>query len=312
MPPDRPKNAALSLVLTAIVLLSMTMAAVSLSTAGHARTGTTSGGIIHSSHSVSAPGTANLLKLLGEASIHNANSGNWAGYVNTVPTTARGSIYEVTSEWYTPTVTCGSAPSGGSYQVSWVGIDGYGTGTVEQVGTLSYCSTTGATPGYYSWWEFAPYNSVQLYASISGGDFVQAYVLYNPAACVSGVCGIYTLSFADLSAGTSFSVTGDPATCNSSGFCEGGVDGSAECISEAPSGFGYSGITPVADYKSTTFYACADTIGSSFAGIGAHYSPNTMYKVTQVGASSLVDQKPGGLTKYYYGDTFSVTWSHYS
>jgi hypothetical protein len=210
-------------------------------------------------------------------------------------------------------VTCTHAPSGGAYQVSWVGIDGFGTGTVEQAGTLSYCSTTGATPAYADWWEFEPYNGIQSVNSISGGDFVQATVLYNPAACISGVCGIYTLSVSDLSAGTSFSVTGDPSLCNSHGACEGGVDGSAECISEAPSGFGYSGVTPVADYGTSTFYACADTIGSTFAGPGAHGSASTEYKLTQIGGvTGKTDQSTSSLTKYYYGANFVVTWVRYN
>jgi hypothetical protein len=309
MPPERPRRRALSLLLTTTLLLSMTLGVASLATAAH----TGAAGSTHATHGSSAQGMAALQALIGTAGIHSSNSGNWAGYSNTVASTSYGKIYEVTSEWYTPTVNCKSAPSKGAYQVSWVGIDGDGTSTVEQDGTLSYCSTTGATPLYYDWWEFAPYNSIQLSSSISGGDFVQAYVLYNPAACVNGVCGVYTLSVSDLTAGTSFSVTGDPSLCNSAGFCEGGVDGSAECISEAPSGFGYRGVTPLADYSSTTFYACADTIGSLFAGIGSHYAPVSIYKITQIGGTSgLVDQKPGSLTKYYYGSTFSITWSRYS
>ena len=50
-------------------------------------------------------------------------------------------------------VSCSKAPKGGAYQVSWVGIDGNGTSTVEQDGTLSYCSTTGSDPPDYDWWE---------------------------------------------------------------------------------------------------------------------------------------------------------------
>ncbi len=292
------------------MVLTVMSGAVSVASAIHPATTHQSAG--HSSAANRAQLMAFLAKM-GTASIHSSNSGNWAGYSNVVSSAHQGTIYRVSSEWYTPSVSCTSAPSGGAYEVAWVGIDGDGTSTVEQDGTLSYCSTTGATPAYYDWWEFAPYNGIQAVNSISAGDFVQASVDYNPAACVNGYCGVYTETLSDLSAGTSFSVTGNPSLCNTAGYCEGGVDGSAECISEAPTGFGYAGVTPVADYGSMTFYACADTIGSTFAGIGSHgASFVTTYKITQIGGvTGKVDQSPGGLTKYYYGSNFAVTWSHY-
>ena len=249
--------------------------------------------------------------------ITHTTSSNWAGFVNTVANTSYGTIQEVTAEWYTPSVNCAHAPRGGAYQVSWVGIDGWNTGTVEQDGTLSYCSTTGATPAYYDWWEFYPYNGITTVNSISGGDFVQAYVLYNSLACVNSVCGVYTLQLSDLSASTSFSVTGGGWICNAaSGNCEGGLDSSAECISEAPSGFGYTGVTPVANYHNTTFYGCADTIGNSFLGIGSWSSSSgvSILQVNQIGASSSVDQKTGAIASWsYYGNSkFLVTWQHYA
>ncbi|MGA9839034.1 MAG: G1 family glutamic endopeptidase [Thermoplasmata archaeon] len=235
------------------------------------------------------------------------NSGNWAGYANTATS---GSIYEVTAEWNVPTVTCGET-SGFTYQVSWVGIDGYGTGTVEQAGSLSYCSSPGATPVYYDWWEFYPYNSVQLVSTVGAGDFLQAYILYNPAASYNGVAGIYTLQVGDTDdQAASFQVTGNPTVCDSNG-CETGVDGSAECISEAPGVNG--GIAKLSDYGTTTFYACADTVGSTFAGIGSHGSHVTNYVIDQIGGvSGKTIQKTGPLSSYFFGKSdFTITWHGY-
>ncbi|MCI4366022.1 MAG: G1 family endopeptidase [Thermoplasmata archaeon] len=275
----------------------------------HASPATKTGSAAHPTMPNAAKLTALLHQSAVGATIHKVTSGNWAGYVNTA---TAGTIYEVTGEWFAPTTTCpSSTPSVGTYQVSWVGIDGWGTGTVEQDGTLAYCSGPGATPVYYDWWEFYPYNSVQFVSYISGGDFVQATVLYNPAACVNGICGVYTLSFADLTAQTSFQVVGNPSTCNTAG-CEGGPDGSAECISEAPGVNG--GIADVTDYKSTKFWTCADTIGSTFAGIGSHGTGTTTYEVRQIGGvTGLADQKPTSLVSYYYGlSQFTVKWYHYN
>ena len=238
-------------------------------------------------------------------------SSNWAGYAD-VAKAGDGVTQEVTAEWYTPTISCANAPSGGDYEVMWIGIDGWATGTVEQVGTLSYCSTTGATPGYYSWWEFFPYNDITTVNSIGGGNFVQAYVDYNPAGCYDNVCGIYTLVFSNIdNYADNFQITGNPTVCNSdNGACETGSDSGPECISEAPSGFGYSGVTPLADYGKLKFYACAAEINGKFAGIDSLGSVATIYQIDQVGGvSGKVIQSTGGATSYFYGKSeFAVTW----
>lgn len=238
-------------------------------------------------------------------------SGNWAGYAD-IAKAGDGVTQEVTAEWYTPTISCSNAPSGGDYEVMWIGIDGWATDTVEQVGTLSYCATTGATPGYYSWWEFFPYNDIQTVSSIGGGNFVQAYVDYNPAGCVGTTCGIYTLVFSNIdNYADNFQVTGNPTTCNAAnGACETGADSGPECISEAPSGFGYSGVTPLADYGKLTFYACAAEINGKFAGIASLTSVATVDRIDQVGGiSGKVIQSTATAISYFYGKSeFAVTW----
>lgn len=51
-----------------------------------------------------------------------------------------------------PTVDCIVTPT--SYSAFWVGLDGYSSKTVEQIGTEADCK--GATPSYYAWYEFYP------------------------------------------------------------------------------------------------------------------------------------------------------------
>ncbi len=247
----------------------------------------------------------------GKAGATLSYSANWAGFA-VVPTAGDGSIEEVMAEWYTPTVSCASAPSGGAVEVMWVGIDGYSDSTVEQVGTLSYCSTTGATPQYYSWWEFAPYNDIQEVNTIGGGNFVAAYVLFNPGECYASACGVYTLVFHDLDAGISWAVTGYPNVCNSNG-CEGGVDDSAECISEAPTGFGYSGFADLADYGTATFYECAGEVSGHFLGIGGLGNYGTTYRIEELDSGAHLMQTTSGLSSYYFGNSvFTTTWKRYS
>ncbi len=215
---------------------------------------------------------------------------NWAGYADIKKS---GNITEATGEWFVTAVSCANAPKKGSFEVQWVGIDGWGSDTVEQAGTLSYCSGPGAAPQYYTWWEFWPYNDITFVTQETVGDFVQATVLYSPNVCYGTACGVYTLVFQDFdNASNNFVVAGNPSVCDSNG-CENGPDLSAECISEAPSGFGYPGYTPLADYGETDFYYCSATIHGHFAGIGSLSAVATVYHINEVDSAGHLMQKTG-------------------
>jgi hypothetical protein len=252
----------------------------------------------------------------GESGTTLEYSWNWAGYVDNA--SSSGETYEVTANWNVPkVVSCGEA-SGTAVEVQWVGIDGWSNGNVSQVGTMSYCSGPGATPAYYDWWEFYPYNDIQTVASSSAGAYISAYVLYNPGEEVDGHAGVYTLELYDVDNGVNFVVSGGAWVCSGSGshrVCEGGPDTNAECISEAPSGFGHStGYDSLAHYKTTTFDGCATTIGSHFAGVGNQGSYGKVYQVDQCNytACTRVLQSTGGLSTHIYTDSkFTVTWKSY-
>ena len=59
-------------------------------------------------------------------------STNWAGYA-----VVGSDVSDVVGTWIQPAVTCSSQTA---YVATWVGIDGYSSDTVEQTGTLAYCS----------------------------------------------------------------------------------------------------------------------------------------------------------------------------
>jgi peptidase A4-like protein len=233
-------------------------------------------------------------------SITTATSSNWAGYVDVA--NAAGTITEISAEWAVPTVTCSEA-SGVAYAVQWIGIDGYGTASVEQVGSLEFCSGPGATPAYDTWWEFFPANSIQLYAATSPGAFISADIVYNPAEEVNGISGVYTMNLFDVDNSVAFSVIGGGWDL---GYTP--ADGTAECISEAPS----SGVTifKLAHYGQVTFGACDTTIGTHATGIGNQGSTSTIYRVNQV--QTHTDQTTGGLSSYFgVKSTFTITWKNY-
>jgi Peptidase A4 family len=303
--------------LAAVMLLAMSQGALNLSTVGN--TAVQTGSASHTTTLASAHAAPGPIKIggvknvktgaIGRFGIISSTSGNWAGYA-AVPKAGNGVIQEITAEWAIPTATCSQPASyGAALDSQWVGIDGFSTGTVEQTGTSAYCSSNGATPVYYLWWEFYPYNNAQFIYTASAGDFVQAYVLYNPAACVNSVCGVYDLILNDLTSGNSISVTGGGWVCNpNGGSCEGGVDSSAECISEqSGGGFVLTKVTKL------TFLACAAEINGTFKGLGSFSSSTaTIYSITQVNGS-LTDQSVSSITSYFYGKSeFSVTWHHYN
>lgn len=96
---------------------------------------------------------------------YNINGGNWSGAAKT------GSGFSsVTSTWTEPSVTCNSY---NDLMAPWVGIDGYGSSTVEQTGVATDCSS--GTAVYQAWYEMYPaspvYYSLSTYPVGAGDHF---------------------------------------------------------------------------------------------------------------------------------------------
>ena len=96
----------------------------------------------------------------------NAHSTNWAGYAVT-----GGTYTSVASNWVEPNVNCTSTGIVGF----WIGLDGWGSHTVEQDGTGVDCSN--GSPQQFAWWETYPENSIQVYdAPVRAGDRMSSSV----------------------------------------------------------------------------------------------------------------------------------------
>jgi hypothetical protein len=95
----------------------------------------------------------------------------WAGYA----VTGTDFTY-VQGSWTVTAVDCTKTPSTDSSE--WVGIDGWSSSTVEQIGTDADCN--GETPFYWVWYEFYPLGSVVINdVSIAAGDKFSASVTYE-------------------------------------------------------------------------------------------------------------------------------------
>ncbi len=97
-------------------------------------------------------------------------SNNWSGYVDT-----NESYNYVFGEWTVPSANCGPWYDFNFSQSStWVGLDGWGNGTVEQLGTTTGC-VAGAS-AYYAWTEMYPQIEDPIFHGISPGDQIMAFV----------------------------------------------------------------------------------------------------------------------------------------
>src|SRR5436190_1824338 len=106
-----------------------------------------------------------LERRLVPSTILSSKSSNWSGYAVTA---ASGSVSSVSGSWVVPAVSGACT----SYSSFWVGIDGYNSSTVEQIGTSSDISN--GVPTYYAWYEMYPKYPVNLSMSIEPGDTITA------------------------------------------------------------------------------------------------------------------------------------------
>ena len=197
-------------------------------TTGTGGSGTTGTG---GSGSTGTGGSGSTTTAASNASV----STNWSGYA---VQSSNGSVSAVSGTWTVPKVT----GSGTGYSAVWVGIDGYNSSSVEQIGTEQ--DTDGTD---YVWYEMYPAGSVTISSvTIKAGDTITASVTYSG--------GVYALSIKDVTTGKSFSIN-ETASENRS---------SAEWIVEAPS---ENSVLPLANFGTVTFTNASATISGKTGSI---------------------------------------------
>lgn len=165
----------------------------------------------------------------------------WAGYaVNG----SIGSVEDVQASVEVPFYTCPTPSATSSAAAAfWVGIDGYGSNTVEQVGVLVDC-TPGHT-GYFTFWESYPTRAYTHPTAIARqNDILNLEVKFD------GTEFIGTIN--DATQGWTYTDTNHVPNAQRL---------SAEWIAEAPTadnGF----VTPLTDFGKVFFYNCHATMGS--------------------------------------------------
>jgi hypothetical protein len=177
----------------------------------------------------------------------------------------------VKGSWIVPTVTC-TKGAADSYSSFWVGIDGYDSNTVEQIGVDADCIS--GTAEYSAWFEFYPHwpytiNTVQ----VQPGDTMFAEVSY-------GTKGQFTVTLTNRTRGQTFSTSTKMPQARMS---------SAEWIVEAPWS---SGVLPLANFGVANFGqsntgvsgTCYATISGTNGAIGSFANFVKIDMVTSDGA----------------------------
>jgi hypothetical protein len=207
---------------------------------------------------------------------------NWSGYADTSTTSQE--FTKVSGSWTAPSVTCSAEDQITS---DWVGLDGFNSGTVEQLGTIGWCYKGTAT--YFTWYEMYPAGTVEVGLTLKPGDKI--------AASVTRTGTSYALKLTDsTTTGNNISKT---ATC-ALATC---LDTSAEWISERPS---FSiGVVPQAHYNAFKITSGAQTSGGKSGTIGTGPGVNAVTMVDATDAYNL-----NTVSTLTGGNSFSTTWKN--
>ncbi len=219
---------------------------------------------------------------------NSVSSNNWSGYVAednfTTPTT--DSVTSVSGSWIVPEIvpTCDD-----NYSAYWVGIDGFTSSTVEQIGTEH--DYIGGALQYYAWFEMFPGPSFLISGfPVNPGDLINASVVYAGS-------NVFTLSITNETQSVSFTVPSSETTM------AGTQRNSAEWIVEAPF---LSSILPLADFVTASVRNGTATINGITAPINNSNWQNE--SITMVTTTDVPKATPSAIG--LDNESFFVVWEH--
>ena len=218
----------------------------------------------------------------------NVSSTNWSGYA----VQAASQFTEAVGTWVEPAASC-SQLLGATYAAFWVGIDGYSTSSVEQLGTDSDCAGR-KSPSYYAWWEMYPAGSVSLSKTtypVQPGDTLTATVSRSGTS--------YTLEL-QSSRGWTFTTVQTGSDAN----------GSAEWIAEAPEicSLFFCRNANLTNFGTVHFTGSEAATGGSVQPISAFPADSGPHDITMTTTTGTVRAQPSAVDST--GTAFTDTWHH--
>lgn len=221
--------------------------------------------------------------------LENGTSLNWSGYVaaTNLQHPANKSVTNVYGSWTVPTVLSSSAHT---YSSFWVGIDGYRSGTVEQIGTEH--DWVNGKQLNYAWFEMYPQGAYELVGfPVNRGDVMAGQVKYMGQDVFQLIIINYTKN--------TYAVIPSSYTKNKNA-----LRSSAEWIVEAPSSS--QGVLPLANFQTGFLTNCSATINGITGGMNNHHWMYDSLTMTSQNGSP-IKAVPSNLTN---GTSFNVTWKH--
>lgn len=240
----------------------------------------------HSSHSRKRAHTDDPFRVMD---ILESTSTNWSGYAAASNLTKPGinSVTKVSGVWTVPQLT---ATPNTTYCSIWVGIDGYTSSTVEQLGTEH--DWNNGQQSNYAWFEMYPKPAYEIVGfPVNVNDSIGAEVKYTGN-------NNFVLSIVNYTQNVHSIVPGSYTKSKSA------QRSSAEWIVEAPSS--YTGVLPLSNFGTAFLSNCVATI----KGVTGPINNNTWKN------DALTMQTRGGILKALpsslapNGKDFSVTWYH--
>lgn len=214
--------------------------------------------------------------------IKEGTSTNWSGYAVVPVAAKKGQVQTVTDvqgSWTVPTVT----GTGTAYSSFWIGIDGYSSNTVEQIGTDS--DVINGVAQYSAWYEIYPKYPVTLTMTITAGDVMTAEV--------KSISKGFQLTIIDTS-------TAPKQTFTITQKCPQAAQSSAEWIAEAPWS---SGVLPLANFGTVSFTSCTAATSGSALSIGS-FPSSSVQSINMVTSSGALKAQTSALSSD--GTSFSI------
>jgi hypothetical protein len=215
-------------------------------------------------------------------------SENWSGYADVACGTC--ALRYVAASYTLPSVNCANPPSpDGSAAGFFVGLDGIGDSTVEQIGAAASCS--GGTASYQVFLEMFP-NPPVVFSGVSPGDAISANVYFNAET------NHWQLTLTDL---TNRKILAAAETCPAGSTCR---NASAEVITERPS-TSTGALVPLAEFGQSNYEAIQVTSRNGTHGAMTSNGLWTTDLIDMVNSSGIALALPGPA---YGGQAFQDTW----
>ncbi len=221
--------------------------------------------------------------------IREGTSENWSGYAaaTNLKNPGIGSVSMVSGTWTVPDI---SNSKKGTFASIWVGIDGYSSGTVEQIGTEH--DWDNGVEEHYAWFEMYPKYPHEISGfPVEPGDVISATVTYKGNDTFEMVINNHTKSITTTIPTEHTKVPGTKRN-------------SAEWIVEAPATA--NGILPLANFKQTVLSDCTATINGKTSSInGGNWQFDKLVMETKSGSMKATTSEPTN-----NGQDFKVVWKH--